>query len=77
MLGVDRDNHDGILASLAFVDGHRIGEHQFIEFVEVIGDFSFIDTDNQFLLDIVDPDNAADVAVEDVLVIVIDCLCRV
>jgi hypothetical protein len=65
VLGVDRDDGHGVLASLTLVDGHGVGEHQFVQLVKVVEDLSFIDLDSQFLLDVVDPNNATDVAVED------------
>jgi hypothetical protein len=71
VLGQDRDNNRWIFGPLALVDRHGIGWHERIEFAEAIGDIAAIESDNQFTRVLVDVIDVANVAIVDLLVIVV------
>ena len=71
MLGQDRNHHGGVFGTLGFVDGDRVGVDEFVQFREVVGDLPAVEG-NQHLLPLhVDANDPADVAVVDLLVIVV------
>ena len=71
VLGQHGDDDGGIFAALAFVDADAVGRQQFIEVGEIIDHGAVVHRDRQRLLDGVNRLDAAEVAVENVLVVVI------
>lgn len=67
------ENHDdgGVFAALALVDGAGVGELQFVEFVVLVGDEFFVEEDGDFAFFLVDAVDDSDVAVKDVLVVIV------
>ena len=67
------ENHDdgGVFAALALVDGAGVGELQFVEFVILVGDEFFVEEDGDFAFFFVDAVDDSDVAVKDVLVVIV------
>jgi hypothetical protein len=74
MLHGQRDHHGRELGSLAFVDRDGIGEHDLVEFVEIVGDLSPVKGDDDLALALVKFDDPPDVAVEHVFVVVVSGL---
>src|SRR5262245_40079603 len=74
MLRVQGDHHRRVFAALAFVNRQGVGQGQLIQLVKVVDDLAVVEADRQFLVLQVDAGDAADVAVEDVLVVVVDRL---
>ena len=67
MLGV-QDHYDaGILAALALVHRDRVGGRQLVQFVIVVDDFPLVEANRQLTISLVQTQNAADVAVENLL----------
>src|SRR6516225_6385424 len=71
MLREDWDNHGGIFRPLALVNGRRVGRHQHIEFTESVLDGSAVEANSNFPRIDVDIVDGADVAVVDLLVVVV------
>jgi hypothetical protein len=72
MLRAHGDDDAGELAALAFVDGQRVGELQFVEFAGLVFDEALRIVAHVDLQRIgVDGGDVADVAVEDFLVVVV------
>ena len=66
-----RDDHGGIFRALALVDGRGIGRHQHVEFAKSVGDGPAVKAGDDLAgvgIDVVD---IADVAVVDLLVVVV------
>lgn len=68
---VDWHDNARTFAALVFVDGNGIGEDELVELVESVGDGVVIEGDGELLVDGVDRDDAADIAVEDAFVVVV------
>lgn len=71
MAGVENHDDGRVFAALALVDGAGVGELQFVEFVVLVGDEFFVEEDGDFPLFFVDAVDDSDVAVKDVLVVVV------
>ena len=71
MLGHDRDHHGRVFRALALVDGRRIGRVPVIELAKSIGDVAAVETDDELAVFHVDARHDAEIAVVDVLVIVV------
>src|SRR5271165_4213768 len=67
----DRDDHGGILRTLALVDGGGIGGDQRVEFAEAVGHRAPIEARRELARLGIDVDDVADIAVVDLLVVVI------
>src|SRR5262249_35398882 len=71
MLSEHWDDYSGIFRSLAFVNGRRVGRHHHIEFTESVFDGSAVEANSYFPSIGVDIVNGADVAVVNLLVVVV------
>ena len=71
MLGEDRDDHGGIFGALALVDGGGIGGNQRVELAEAVGHRAPVEAGHEFARLGIDVVDIADVAVVDLLVVVI------
>src|SRR5205823_144082 len=67
----ERYHHRRKLRPLRLVDGNRVTQRDFIQFPEVVLHKPIIKADRNLMLDWVDAFNGSDVAVEDLLVIVV------
>jgi hypothetical protein len=67
----DGNHYDWIFRPLRLADGRRVIQHQFIQFAKRLGDDVLIESGRHFLLVLVDMGHKRDVAVIDVLVIVV------
>ena len=66
-----RDDHRGVFRALALVDRRRISEHQHVQFAEAVRDAASVEPGDQLAGLRVDAFHGADVAVVDVLVVVV------
>ena len=72
MLAVnDRDDHGGIFRALAFVNGRGIGRYQHVEFAKSVSDGSTVKAGNDLACIGVDVVDIADVAVVDLLIVIV------
>src|SRR5215470_2594545 len=71
MLSHDRNDHGRVFRALALVDGRRIGRDQGVEFTEPVSHGTAIETRGEFTGVCIDSVDIADVAVIDVLVVVV------
>ena len=71
MLGEDGDDHGGIFASLRFVNGYGIGVDDFVQLRKLIGHGNPVVRDDHDLFFRIHGGDSADVAVEDLFVIVV------
>ena len=71
MAGIEYHDDGGVFAALALVDGASVGELQFVEFVVLVGNEFFVEEDGDFALFLIDAVDDSDVAVKDVLVVVV------
>ena len=71
MAGIENHDDGGVFAALALVDGAGVGELQFVEFVVLVGDEFFVEEDGDFAFFFVDAVDDSDVAVKDVLVVIV------
>src|SRR5260370_39383258 len=71
MLRVQRDDDGGILASLRLMDRHCERERKLVQFSEIVNDRPAVKVHDDFALRLVDGGDTTDVAVEDVLVVVV------
>src|SRR6266849_1688957 len=75
MLHVQRQNHNGIFASLALVDGYGPREREFREIGIIVTDSSLVgELDDHFLLFQVDADYCAHISIEHLALVVVDLL---
>ncbi len=74
MLGQDGDNHGGVFRSLGFVDGYGVGRHDLVQLVRGVDDVPLVKAHGNFPVFLVHMDDAADIAVEHVLVVVVPYL---
>ena len=71
MAGIENHDDGGVFAALALVDCAGVGELQFVEFVVLVGDEFVIEEDGDFSLFFVDAVDDSDIAVKNVLVVVV------
>jgi hypothetical protein len=71
MLSEHRDDHGGIFRALALVDSRRVGGHQHVEFAESVSDGPTVKASNDLAGIGVDVLDIADIAVVDLLVVVV------
>jgi hypothetical protein len=71
MLHGEGNDDGGEFGALGFVDGDGIGEREFVEFAEGVGDIALIEADDDLLIDGIDGVNGSDIAIEDLLVVVV------
>src|SRR5438132_9726173 len=71
VLGHDRDNDGWIFGALALVDRGGISRNQHVEFTKSVGDGSAVETSDKFSRIRIDIVDVADVAVIDLLVVVV------
>ena len=71
LLGGEGDDDVGKFGALGFVNGYGVGEGEFVQCAEVVGDVAVVEADVDGLIDGVDFGDLADVAVEDFFVIVV------
>src|SRR4029453_14515508 len=71
VLGHDRDNDGWIFGALALVDRGGIGRNQHVEFTKSVSDGSAVETSDKFSRIRIDVVDVADVAVIDLLVVVV------
>ncbi len=71
MAGIENHDDSGVFAALALVDGAGVGELQFVEFVVLVGNEFFVEEDCDFAFFFVDAVDDSDIAVKNVLVVVV------
>src|SRR5262249_46672596 len=71
MLSEHWDYHSGIFRSLALVNGRRVGRHQHIQFAEPVSEGPAIEAHNDLARVEVNITDVADIAVVDLLVVVV------
>src|ERR1035441_1087126 len=71
MLHGHRDNHGRELRALRLVDGHRVGQRDFIQFTVVVRHQPVVEPYRDFLLDGIDLLDHADVTIEDFFFVVV------
>jgi hypothetical protein len=71
MLRHDRNDHGRIFRALALMNGGRVGGHQHVKFAKAVGNGSAVKVDDEIALGGIDIIDFANVAIIDVLVIVI------
>ena len=71
MRRVQRDDDDGVLAALAFVDGSGVGQADFLDLVGIILDDFLQEIDFDAAVLLIDTDDSSEVAVENALVVII------
>ena len=74
VLRVDGNDDARVFAALGFVDGAGVGECQFVEVGRLIGDRPPVEVDRERAFLLVDGADAAEVAVEDLQVVVVRLL---
>jgi DNA-binding Lrp family transcriptional regulator len=67
----DRDDHGRIFRALAFVDGRGVGRHQRVEFAKPVGDGAAVEASGELAVVGINIVDVADVAVIDLLVVVV------
>src|SRR5260370_4280265 len=71
MLSAER-NHDGwIFRALALVDGRRVGQHQLIQLAKAVIDVAAVEIDAELAFLHIDARHDAEVAIVDVLVVIV------
>ena len=71
VLGREGDDNGGIFGALRLVDRRRIGGNQRVEFAERIFDLAPVELDPQVALGLIDAENAPEIAVEHLAVVVV------
>ena len=71
MLGHDRNDDGRVFRTLAFMDRHRIGRNECIEFAESVLDYSTVEANAKLARSYIDIIDIADVAVVDLLLLVV------
>src|SRR6516164_1980218 len=71
VLSAERDHDGRVFRTLALVNRRRVGQHQLIEFAKAVGEISAIEVDGELAFLHVDARHDAEVAVVDLLVIVV------
>src|ERR1700730_12470593 len=71
VLSAERDHDGRVFRALALVNRRRIGQHQLMEFAKAVGEISAIEVDGELAFLHVDARHDAEVAVVDLLVIVV------
>src|ERR1700731_4794473 len=71
MLSAERDHDGWVFRALALVDCRRIGEHKFVELAKAVGDFAAIEVDAELAFLHVDARHDAEIAVVNLLVVII------
>ena len=71
MLRCDRQNDRRIFRTLGLVDGDRIGQHEAVEFAALIGDLAAVEIDRDLSRLGIDLGDEAEIAVIDLLVVVV------
>ena len=69
--GVHRQDHAGVFGSLALVDGHRVGQGEFIEIAEIVRDLSVVNLHHDRLVGRGDGGDPAQIAIVNGLVVVV------
>jgi hypothetical protein len=67
----DRDHDGRVLRALALVDGRGVGRHQGIKFAKAVSDRSSIETGGKLTFVWIDILHVSDVAVADLLVVIV------
>src|SRR5207302_1262038 len=71
MLSAERDQNGWVFRALALVGGRRIGQHQLIQLAKAVIDVAPVEIDAEFALLHVDVRHGAEIAVVDVLVVIV------
>src|ERR1700730_5380436 len=71
MLGEHRDDHSWVFRALAFMNGRRVRRHQHIEFSKCVSDRSAVEARNDLTRVGVNLVDGADIAVVDLLVVIV------
>jgi hypothetical protein len=71
MLHGQRDHNSGIFGALAFVDRRGISEHEFVEFAKAVNHLAALEVDGNLALLHSDTRHDAEVAVVNLLVVVV------
>src|SRR6516225_9126168 len=71
MLRPQRDDYRRVFRALALVDCRRVGQHQLIELTKTICDFPAVEVDVEFAFLEIDARHDAEIAVVDVLVVIV------
>ena len=74
VLGRHRDDDGGVFRALGFVDRRGIGQHNGVEFAEWVGHDASVELGGQRAFLVIDADDHAEIAVENLAVVVIDRL---
>lgn len=74
MLSTERDDHRRVFRCLGFVDTDSVGKRHFVKFTELLFHYLDLEVDVHHTLFEVDLLDATNLAVEDLLVIVVDGL---
>jgi hypothetical protein len=67
----DRDDHGWIFRTLAFVNRRGVGGHQHVQFTKPVGDGSAVEDGTELAISGVDTFDVANIAVVDLLVVVV------
>src|SRR5215831_17208724 len=71
MLGEHRDDHSRVFRALAFMNGRRVRGHQHVELSKSVSDGSALEDRNDLTRSGIDVVDGADIAVVDLLVVVV------
>jgi hypothetical protein len=71
MLSAEWDHDGWVLRALALVDRRRTGQHQFIQLAKAVGDFAAVEIDAELAFLHVDAEHDAEIAVVNLLVIIV------
>src|SRR5580704_5622295 len=71
MLSAERDHNGWVFRALALMDGRRIGQHQLIQLAKAIIDVAAVEIDAELAFLDVDMRHDADIAIVDLLVVIV------